>query len=80
MTGKPKKTVTNKTTNPNRTTGRAFSLRLTDNERIALEALTKKIQAKVPKKYVSMSLIFRAVTQLDSPQAIGTLVRIVREL
>lgn len=80
MSHKLKKVITNKSINPNRTTGRAFSLRLTDNERISLEALTKKIQAKVPKKYVSMSLILRAVTHFESHQLIGTLVKIAREL
>ncbi len=60
------------------TTGRSFTLRLTNNEKKALEGLMKKVQKELPRKHVTMSLILRGVTYLEGKEAIETLVKGIR--
>ncbi len=60
------------------TTGRSFTLRLTDNEKKALGKLVKKVQKEFPRKQVTMSLILRGVTYLEGEEAIQAFAKGIR--
>ncbi len=79
MPRKAKRGITSVTKNLNITTGRSFSLRLTDNEKIALAALVRDVQDELPSKRVTMSRVLRATTYLEGSQAMRALVKAVRE-
>jgi hypothetical protein len=63
----------------NVTTGKQFPLRLTDDERGALELLTEKIQSELPKKKISLSRVLRAAVYLSDPASIKKLSRSITD-
>ena len=79
MPRKANRGITSIAKNLNTTTGRSFSLRLTDNEKIALAALVRDVQEELPNKRVTMSRVLRATAHLEGSQAMRALVKAVCE-
>jgi hypothetical protein len=63
----------------NVTTGKQFPLRLTDEDRGALEHLAAMIQAEMPKKKISLSRVLRAAVYLDDSATIKKYTRSIAD-
>ncbi len=77
MPRKAARGITSRSKDLNVTTGRRFSVRLTDNEKVALQCLVTEMRKRLPKKRITMSRVLRATTHLEGEQALRALAKAV---
>ena len=77
MPRKNAKEITSVSEDFNVTTGRSFSVRLTDNEKAAIKGLMKDMQERLPQRKLTINRLIRALSRLEGEQAMRALAKAI---